>query len=117
MLAEKGNDQIRRRQPLLIGVPLVLNHCCKSIELAGELTAQGLFTRCVHEAQKRGQPRFDGDKLSTLTEHACRFGENLIAPGTLMISMTIQARRNCPGLLALPARVTGIPLLRTGLLI
>src|SRR5690348_6956161 len=31
--------------------------------------------------------------------------------------MTIQARRNCPGLRGLPARATGIPLLRAGLLI
>jgi hypothetical protein len=34
-----------------------------------------------------------------------------------MFSMTIQAQRNCPGLPGLPARATGILLLRAGLLI
>src|SRR5215475_7513106 len=38
-------------------------------------------------------------------------------PGTLVFSMTIQARRNCPDLPELPARATGILLLRAGLVI
>src|SRR5262249_59253443 len=39
------------------------------------------------------------------------------APGTFVFSMTIQARKNCPGLPATPSMDNDKPLLRAGLLI
>lgn len=73
MPADALQNQGRLAQPLLIGLPLVLDHDGQSVKLVRNAARDRIFAGEMGEPQERGQPGLDEHDFSVCSQHSMHF--------------------------------------------
>jgi len=81
MFFGEAEDELRLREPLLVGAAFVVDHGGEGVELDGVFSRERIFTNSVDEIEKWRGPGLDEHDAAVLFEDAADFRESLIEVG------------------------------------